>query len=332
MKKTLIALAVLGSIAGFAQAQSNVTIYGVLDAGFTKKSGDTADTATKIGRGDNNRIGFKGVEDLGGGLSATFQIENRFEPDTGTVENGTRPLFQGRTTVGLAGAFGSVKLGRELSSVQAVNPAFDPFGTTTVGAFAPFFMGNYNSDALSTANAQNRFSNGVFYNSPVMSGFALGVSAATKEGPAVGAPAGTELPKNAYSLAGTYKNGPIGAMLGYERNGISDKFWQLAGSYKVGPANLMASYSRAKVDLTDFETKSWMLGADIVAGPGNVKIGYGQQKPDSDLKSKKFAIGYQYSLSKRTYLYVDAANLRTDVPVGGDINVRLYDLGLHHSF
>ena len=78
MKKTLIALAVLGAAAGVAHAQSNVTIYGIVDTGFIKKSGQDV----KMGENVSSRLGFRGVEDLGGGVKATFQLENWFEPAT----------------------------------------------------------------------------------------------------------------------------------------------------------------------------------------------------------------------------------------------------------
>ena len=326
MKKTLIALAVLGSVAGVAQAQSAVTIYGVLDAGISKATG----TATKIGSGDNNRIGFKGVEDLGGGLKATFQIENRFDVDTGTVEGaGTRPLFQGRSTVGLAGAFGSLKLGRDLTAKQATGAAFDPWGATRArGAFNPDLDdANYISapDA-----AKNRFSNAAFYNSPVMSGFQVNVSVATKEAVVRDQtnPLVTDTPSVIpVSFSGTYNNGPIGAALSYERNGAETKFWSLAGSYAVGPANLMATYAQQKT-VADFKTKAWTIGARVVAGPGDVLVGYGQMKPDNTDNTKKFAIGYEYKLSKRTYLYTDAINYKK--PNVDAVNT--FDVGVHHSF
>jgi len=333
MKKTLIALAVLGSIAGVAQAQSNVTIYGVLDAGITKSTGST----TQLNSGDNNRIGFKGVEDLGCGLKATFQIEQRFDIDTGTTEGaGTRPLFQGRTTVGLAGAFGSIKLGRDLTAMQQTAVAFDPWGATRArGAFIPDV--DNAGYASGPDAAQNRFSNAAFYNSPVMSGFQANVSVATKEAVVRNQLTGvTDTPSVVpTSFSGTYNNGPIAGALSYERNGHEDKFWSLAGSYAFGPANLMATYAQTKFGDTglsngpaDSKTKAWSIGARVVAGPGNLLVGYGQLKPDNTNNTKKFAIGYEYNLSKRTYLYTDAISRK--VPHFETVNT--FDVGLHHSF
>ena len=330
MKKNLIALAVFGSVAGVAQAQSAVTIYGVLDAGISKATG----TATALGSGDNNRIGFKGVEDLGGGLKATFQIENRFDVDTGTVEGaGKRPLFQGRSTVGLAGAFGSLKLGRDLTAKQATAAAFDPWGATRArGAFNPDLD---DAGYISAPDAaQNRFSNAAFYNSPVFSGFQVNVSVATKEAVVIDQtnPAVTATPSVVpVSFSGTYNNGPIGAALSYERNGAETKFWSLAGSYAVGPANLMATYAQQK-PLSDIKEKAWTLGARVAAGPGDVLVAYGQAKLDNAAeKYKKFAIGYEYKLSKRTYLYADAINQKDSGFVAAE-SKNTFDVGVHHSF
>src|SRR4051812_403490 len=118
MKKSLLALALFGAFAGAAQAQSSVIIYGSLDVGVIKRT----DQTLNIGKRNNNYLGFKGTEDLGDGLKALFQLENRFEPDTGTNETNAagiqRPLFQGQSRVGLAGNFGMFRLGRGLTAYQ----------------------------------------------------------------------------------------------------------------------------------------------------------------------------------------------------------------------
>ena len=80
MKKTLIALAVMGAVAGVAHAQSNVTIYGVVDTGLIKESGSDI----RMGGNVDSRIGFRGVEDLGSGMKATFELERRFNLNDGT--------------------------------------------------------------------------------------------------------------------------------------------------------------------------------------------------------------------------------------------------------
>lgn len=328
MKKLLFTLAVFGVVADAAQAQTNVTIYGRMDIGLVKKS----EKSFAIGRGDNNVLGFKGTEDLGGGLSALFQSEMRFEPDTGTVESGNRPLFQGQSRVGLSGAFGTIRLGRGLTAVQDPNVAYDPFVTKTVGSLIDQVTAKYDSGPGVPGNGA-RFSNALFYNSPVVGGFQANATIASKEGIATssglpGATSTTQLPSNPYSLSGTYNNGPVSALLGYESNTVETKFWQAAGSYKFGAANLMASYAQQK-NVQDVKTKGWGIGADIVAGPGSVKIGYGETHLDQHASDKKGAIGYWYNLSQRTYLYTDAA--RTKNGDTGDA-ITAFDIGIRHTF
>lgn len=318
MKKSVLAIAALTACAGMAQAQSNVTIYGVVDVGLIKSTGSTM----QVGKGDYNRLGFKGVEDLGNGLKANFRLETRFQPDTGTTEgNGQRPLFQGRSIVGLSGAFGAVKLGRDLTAVQDPASDYDPFGFQTVGTLDAV-TGNYMSDT-STASSGNRFSNAVFYSTPVMQGFQVNVSVASKE-PLNGVPV---VNANPYSIATTYANGPVAAMVGYERATNEDKFWTLNGAYKVGPANLMASYSRYN-RVNSIHDTNWLIGADIALPTGAVKVGYGQIKPENAGADKQASLGYWYSLSKRTMLYTDVTSRR---PNAGSTNNAI-DLGIHHTF
>lgn len=342
MKKTLIALAVLGSIAGVAQAQSSVTVYGALDVAVSKATG----TPTKMGAGNNNKLGFKGVEDLGGGLAATFQAEIRFDPDTGTVEAGNRPLFQGETRVGLKGDFGQVRLGRGLSAMQESSWAFDPWGNSRArGTFNPRIIstgyGSSPLDGRSPAdNTSNRFANALFYNSPMMSGFQANVTVATKEDGRNTAIHAETVP---VSFSGTYTNGPLGALLAYERNALEDKYWQVGASYKVGPAKLMASYAQTKFGDTgnsfdafnttervapDSKTKGWLVGAIITAGPGNILVGYGEKRPEDFEKIKQASVGYEYNLSKRTFLYTDAMNVRRS----GTKTINTFDVGIHHNF
>lgn len=328
MKKTLIVLGLLGSVAGVAQAQSAVTVYGVLDVGVSKATG----TPTKEGAGDNNRLGFKGVEDLGGGLAAIFQAEIRFDPDTGTTEgNGTRPLFQGQSRVGLKGDFGQFRLGRGLTAMQESAAAFDPWGATRArGTFNPgIALANYISDPLNPTNAtQNRFGNAAFYNSPMIGGFQGNLTVATKEDGTSPTLHASVVP---VSATGTYNNGPISAMLAYERNAVEDKFWMLGGSYNVGPANLMASYAQTKFAADDSKTKGWLIGAKVVAGPGNVLVGYGRKKPDGVEAAKQVSVGYEYNLSKRTFLYADAMNNKQSGRTP-ESSINTFDVGIHHSF
>ena len=349
MKKSLMAVALVGAFAGVAHAQTSVQIYGTLDAGIQKQSGNTL----SIGKRAANTLGFKGTEDLGNGLKALFQLEIRYEPDTGTVENGSRPLFQGQSRVGLQGDFGMVRIGRGLTPYQETIGAFEPWHAlpNQGGFYTDLAVAGYNSAPLEPANSSNnRWSNAFWYNSPVTGGFQVNAAIATKEGAgangrAIGTqyPAGAEASANPFSISATYNNGPAALMLGYERNAVETKVWSAAGSFMATPElKLMALYTRQDQDntavalgLPGAKTSAWVLGANYTMGPGKILVGYGQKDPDNWTKTKQMSLGYEYSLSKRTYLYIDAS--RKKMPVNAtldrsDRSVNYYDLGINHSF
>src|SRR5574344_2243037 len=110
MKKSLIALAALAA-SGVAMAQSSVTLYGVLDTGLTYSKGDESVYGlTHVGGNVNSRLGFRGVEDLGNGLKATFNLESGLSADNGgNYMNESGLTFNRTSTVGLQGAFGEVR-------------------------------------------------------------------------------------------------------------------------------------------------------------------------------------------------------------------------------
>jgi predicted porin len=357
MKKSLLALTLLGAFAGVAQAQTAVQIYGTVDAGLIKRT----DQTLAIGKRANNTLGFKGTEELGNGLKALFQLEIRYEPDTGLIEQGagpvvnglpttvTRPLFQGQSRVGLQGDFGMVRLGRGLTAMQESITAFEPWhGLPSVTGFlTDLQVAGYVSDPSSPAgNSNNRFSNALFYNSPEFAGFQVNTTIATKEANGGAAQVGrgtTALPQyganfeasaNPYSISTTYKNGPVAAMLATERNAIESRMWLVAGSIFPAPElKLMASYQRQNQDHTKLinpMTKAWILGANYTMGPGKFLVGYGQKSPDNVLKTKQTSLGYEYSLSKRTYLYADASKKKGGLQSPETLNT--YELGVNHAF
>lgn len=357
MKKSLMAVALLGGFAAVAQAQTAVQIYGTLDAGVVKRTGQTV----AIGKRAANTLGFKGTEDLGNGLKALFQLEIRYEPDTGTVENGGRPLFQGQSRVGLQGDFGMVRIGRGLTPFQEVVGSFEPFHglPTPAGFYTDISVAGFNSAPLDSNTSggspnNNRISNAVFYNSPVSNGFQVNASWATKEGNG-GTLTGTnggasytgtnpQGSANPFSVAATYNNGPAAAMLAYERNAVESKIWSGAASFALTPElKLMGTYSKQNAEHVNrvfSETKAWLIGATYAMGPGKFLAGYGQKQLEDTPKTKQFSLGYEYSLSKRTYLYVDAARKKNIVNTAGITigqlatipTVNHYDVGINHSF
>jgi predicted porin len=357
MKKSLMAVALLGGFAAVAQAQTAVQIYGTIDAGVVKRTNQTV----AIGKRAANTLGFKGTEDLGNGLKALFQLEIRYEPDTGTVENNGRPLFQGQSRVGLQGDFGMVRIGRGLTPFQEVVGSFEPFHglPTPAGFYTDISVAGFNSAPLDSNTSggspnNNRISNAVFYNSPVSNGFQVNASWATKEGNG-GTVTGTnggasytgtnpQGSANPFSVAATYNNGPAAAMLAYERNAVESKIWSGAGSFALTPElKLMATYSKQTADHVNpvfSDTKAWLIGATYAMGPGKLLAGYGQKQLEDTPKTKQFSLGYEYSLSKRTYLYIDAARKKNIVNTAGITigqlatvpTVNHYDVGINHSF
>jgi predicted porin len=357
MKKSLMAVALFGAFAGVAHAQTAVQIYGTLDAGIQKQSNQTL----SIGKRAANTLGFKGTEELGNGLKALFQLEIRYESDTGTPETGRvgstvvqRPLFQGQSRVGLQGDFGMVRIGRGLTPYQETVGAFEPFHSlpNQAGFYTDLAVAGYNSAPLDPQGfSNNRWANGFWYNSPLVNGFQFNTAIATKEangGSVVGRgtatspqfPVGAQASANPFSVSATYNNGPAAIMLGYERNAVESKVMSIGATYMVTPElKLLALASRqdqGNIVFANPKTKAWVLGANYTMGPGKILAGYGQKDPDGvTAKSKQMSLGYEYSLSKRTYVYIDASRKKSALAAPNNASVgtvNYYDLGVNHSF
>ena len=349
MKHSLMAVALFGAFAGMAQAQTAVQIYGTVDAGLIKRSGQSLN----IGKRASNTLGFKGTEDLGNGLKALFQLEMRYEPDTGTNEIGSngsqRPLFQGQSRVGLQGDFGIVRIGRGLTPYHETLGAFEPWHSlpTPAGFWTDLAVAGYTSQPLDAAGASNnRYANGAWYNSPIVGGFQLNTAIATKENNGGAAiigrgsstapqyPVGAEASSNPFSISGTYTNGPAAVMAGYERNAIESKVWSVGASITATPElKLMGIYSKQDQEhnrIANANTTAWVLGANYTMGPGKVLAGYGHKDTDGLQTVKQLSLGYEYSLSKRTYLYLDASRKKGMTTVPSTVNH--YDVGVNHSF
>ncbi len=341
MNKSLLAITLASAAASAAQAQSNVTIYGALDAGLIKRTG----TSTTVGKRDANTLGFRGVEELGPGLKALVHLEIRYEPDTGTQESGVRPLFQGQSRVGLQGGFGTLRIGRGTTSYMESVIAFEPFhgAPSPAGFYTDLAVAGYTTQPLdATGNSFNRISNAVFYNTPDMSGFQLNATVATKEanGGAQIIGRGTALlpqyransaaSANPFSISATYKSGTVAAMVGVERNGIESELWSVAASVKPLKAlKLMAIYGhqdRCHTMAVNESTKAWVVGANYTLGAGTVLLGYGHKTPEGVTRTEQLSIGFEHALSKRTYIYADASQKRNSTKVNH------VDLGIRAAF
>ena len=284
MKKSLLALAVLGAFAGAASAQSSVTLYGKLDLGFAKAAG-SADK--QVADGSSSRVGFRGVEDLGGGLKALFQFEHRFNPDTGTVTN--TAFWHGLSTVGLGGSFGTVNLGRQYTAAYSLaTGVIDPFGGDTVAGLR--------GESLTKSVARLRTDNSVRYDGAFGG---LKVAADIAETPA----GGVDRP---YSVAAQYAAGPFMVAASYDNpTGANDNLATLGGSYTFGPAKVSLGIGRGDND-SNVRVKQALAGVTVSVGAaGQVLAGYAQEEVGTADATKKVSLGYRHNLSKRTQLYTD---------------------------
>src|SRR5688572_21777251 len=226
MKKSLIALAVLAA-AGTASAQSSVTVYGRVVAALMKQPGTSARIDTSNG---TSQLGFRGVEDLGGGLKATFDLRHRFSVESGNNDGtlNARPFWQGSSKVGLAGGFGSVEIGRMLTALQGPINLSDPWGTETVGSTAVLASG-YSADSRQADNGGLGRTDVVTYNSPNLGGFSGSFSIGPKRSNAAGGALASTGVENLYSLWLQFANGPIFVGGGYEQNRSDDNVAAILG-------------------------------------------------------------------------------------------------------
>lgn len=320
MKKTLIALAAVAAT-GAAFAQSSVTIYGKVDVSLEKANGSSA----AVGDPHGSRLGFKGSEDLGGGLKANFQLEHRLRPDTGADAGFTPASADGKTpavarywnglsTVGLAGSFGEIRLGRYYSAnFLGANNKPDPFGGDGQGALRGVGM------QTTTLAGFIRTDNIIHY-SGSFSGVNVAVSTGLKEGAA----------KAQNSLAVGYANGPLDVGVGTEK-GVAGTLTNAYAIYDLGVAKLAFGLGNAKT-AAGAKTKGLLLGATIPAGPGKVLVGFARAKNDTTTTNQKLGLGYYYPLSKRTAVEFTYGRDSKAVVKGTNKKVGGLDLTLHHNF
>lgn len=335
MKKSLIALAVLAA-SGAAMAQSSVTLYGVADAGVTYINGKDNWSGVSSGNQLASRIGFRGVEDLGGGLKANFWLEAGLNLDVGDGASGytgSKPgdglAFKRNSTVGLQGGFGEVRLGRELTAAYGAVARYDVFGSVGLAYSRMWVAGDTaESSTNATATAPNiRVSNAVTYVSPNFAGFKVGVNYG------FGEIAGKNSDARYLGAGLTYDNGPISVGLAAEQlkqntvggnssgsvNGDMTS-WALGASYDFGVAKLLGAYRTSKHENwannligNDNKRNGYLLAVTAPVGPGLVKASYNRYENKlggTTTKADQFGLGYVYSLSKRTSVYGTYAYLK----------------------
>lgn len=344
MKKSLIALAVLAA-SGAAMAQSSVTLFGIVDTsvGYINKANAAGDSLYGLSTSGNatSRLGFRGTEDLGGGLKAGFWLEGEIFGDNGNTGGFN---FQRRSTISLMGNFGEVRLGRDLTPSYTKNISYDLFGQTGIGQF----KGWSNWNGSNVADASNvRSSNMVSYYTPNFSGFTGGVGYGFDEQ--------TVGKQGRYAGAfGAYDNGPLSVALSYDRRDLAAAAKRdtltVGASYNLNVAKLSTILQQSKYEtpgLADAKYNAYAVGASMPVGAGEFKLQYAlyDQKAINS-KAQQLSLGYVHNLSKRTAVYgtvaylknkdqsnlgLDAKNLNTAGPGVGNSQTGV-QVGVRHSF
>jgi predicted porin len=359
MKKSLIAMAVMAA-AGAASAQSSVTLFGIVDATIAWGKGDLTDKTQLTNSGYNSsRLGFRGTEDLGGGMAASFWLEAGMSNDdgqgaatnsnnqasgTGAASAGRQGLtFNRRSTVSLSGNWGELRLGRDYTPQFWNLTVFDPFGTNGVGTTATLLNPGQATDPVTV-----RASNSIGYLAPRnLGGFygqAMYYMGENNSGP-------IEDDGTGMGLRVGFASGPFNVAVAFARTNFAAgdfKTWNIGGQWDFGMAKVMAHYADNRLAAPGGTTKGdgWLIGALVPVGAGEIRLSYSTYEVNTALRPEvdKYAIGYVHNLSKRTAVYATYAHVNNG-GLPGAVAVSLngsttnsggsssgFDLGIRHSF
>ena len=315
----------------------------------------------------SSQLGFRGTEDLGGGMKAAFWMEAGLNNDSGvgqasSTNNQTSTVatgavgaltFNRRSTLSLAGNFGEVRLGRDYTPDFWNKTVFDPFGTLGVGQAS-----NLNQVGVSAATGA-RASNGISYLYGVGANQSShGVGSANGFFAQLTSAQGENTSGTATSKDGNYTGARVGYIAGplnvalatgtTKASAVQDyKVTNLGASYDLGVAKLIAQNGSNKTGDNSANYSFTLIGAQIPMGAGYIPLSYTTGKNKSAAangqQSNQFAIGYVHNLSKRTALYANYASLKNKngaalnvagAPAGATANGTSsgYEAGIKHSF
>lgn len=317
---TLSALAlVAAAVAAPAFAQSSVTVYGRLN---TTIENQKVNGGSRVWKLENNasRLGFKGVEDMGGGLKASFNLEHGLNSDNGASTGGT--TFWGREAwVQLAGSFGAVRLGR--------------FTAESYFATADY-ISMHNHDTGTSSDSLYAFdpfpySNKVGYFTPTMGGFSASLSVSAGEGAKVGA-ATSPTVKRATDVGVNYVSGPLHLGFGWSDQGNSDQM-AVRALYELGAFTLGAYYQVADNYAGYKDYKAARAAVMYTMGASEFHVNYGRAT-----NGDQYTLGYNYNLSKRTKIYGYWTDLDTNrgstaaTPAALRGEFSSFAVGVRHNF
>jgi predicted porin len=339
MQVKRLAAALVAATPLFAAAQTNVQLYGILDAAISSQDTGGPEGRTTVvnsGNQSSSRFGFRGTEDLGDGLKAIFNLEAGASIDTGAADSA---LFGRRAVVGLEGGFGSLTLGREYSPIAAVAGATDAFGQGFYGS---------NLSAFTTNRLTRRLANSVNYKSPAWNGFKLLAAYSAGEVTTANTPSGDLRGVGAeYTLGNLYLGAAYHTIKRVPAD--EDKETAFGAGYKfdqLGGFEVKGNYMSADRE-GSAKYKQANLGGSMPFGAHRVYANY-QRQEQGNAKGNSWALAYTYSLSKRTNIYASYASLDNNsngvfglssssvtiapaaTALGKDPDV--FSLGLRHSF
>jgi predicted porin len=354
MKRTTLTLA-LASLAGVASAQSSVTVYGVADAMISRGAG-SLDNKTAMGSGGNmaSRFGFRGIEDLGGGLKVGFDLESQIFLTTGAGQptntnnqasgatTGTGMTFARRSTLSVMNHLGEIRFGRDFTAHYRNRVEVDPFGNAGVGAAQPF------SGSIGGV-VSTRASNMIGYFLPAgLSGFYGQVQHYMGNNPS-GTPQSDDGTGTTARLG--YQAGPLNISLASGRTQYASsatagdiESTNLGIRYQLGAVRLMAGLYRDEVKRTSpLKADGWTVGVLWNVGHGDVKAALSEYGTNANGNPtvKKMAVGYVHNLSKRTAVYGTLARVSNSGGASTALNGAStaantsstgFDLGIRHQF
>lgn len=342
MKKSLIALAVLAA-SGAAMAQSSVTIYGRLDASVGRIDKLGTDSSTRLFSGGDvglttPRLGFMGTEDLGGGLKATFKLEQRINLDTGDLQ---APSFKGESSLGLAGGFGAVRMGRmttpfdDARALSVKYNVFDSNGFTPTSAV--YKTGGNNRDFNSRNNGTIR------YDSPGFGGLYGALSHSFEQNAVITAatpttPAVLREDDTVTALLLGYRAGPLNVALGYQDEKTLQQYTALSAAYDFGSFALSGGINTRKADAASGgKDNEYTLGVEVPVGAVKLSAGYAASETKVNgaktIEASGFGLGARYALSKRTSLYGGYSAVKAENAAGAKTtDTKIFALGVRHDF
>ena len=306
MKKSLIALAVLAA-SGAAMAQSSVTMYGVADLSLAKANGVSAQmSGNGVMNNGNSRLGVRGVEDLGGGLKASFNFEQGINAESGATDAAT---WQRNAFLALSGGFGRFQMGRTLTPSFWGVAAWELTGTANYSAVANQF---------GFAGGPTRNNSVFMYTTPNMGGFSgtLGYIAKPDNG------GNAKVDMNL-----TYANGPLAVALSYNKVNSQPKGLALGAAYDFGMFKLAGSLQDAPG-----ASKGFTIGGTVPVGPVALTLDIARENGDN-MKNTDVLLEAKYALSKRTFAY---GVYYKDGDAGGGVYKtgakNHFGLGVRHNF